>query len=70
MDDNVRRGLGLLAVAGLGLAALHAGRAIDGGLEAPLGDPLAVVGLVVLSVGWVGGMFSLIVGLLMGPPRT
>lgn len=60
MDEKVRRGLGLLAVAGLGLIALVAGQALEV-------EMVALLGLLALGVGLVGGLVNIAAGLLARP---
>lgn len=63
MSAKVKRGLGLLAVAPLGLIAVLLGRwMIDSGYG--LGETVALAGFVALAVGVVGGFFNIAVGLL------
>lgn len=57
MDEKVRRGLGLLAVAGLGLIALVAGQSLEV-------EMMALLGLLALGVGLVGGLVNIAAGLL------
>lgn len=63
MDDKVRRGLGLLAIAGLGLVLFLIGRAIstepgDGA------EQVAQGGLLLLLVALVVGLINIASGLL------
>lgn len=60
MDEKVRRGLGLLAVAGLGLIALVAGQSLEV-------EMMALLGLLALGVGLVGGLVNIAAGLLARP---
>lgn len=63
MSEKVRRGLGLLAVAALGLLAVTLGRWMIGSGYGT-GETIALAGYVALAVGLVGGLANLAVGLL------
>lgn len=63
MTDKVKRGLGLLAIAPLGLLAVLIGRwMIDS--DYGIGETVALGGYVALAVGIVGGFANLAAGLL------
>lgn len=63
MDDKVRRGLGLLAVAGLGLVIVVVCNLMTGDAE-QFGETVGLGGVLLLAVGLIGGLVNIAIGLL------